>query len=137
MISFTWDTRSKNGPDAISQYLLSSEAKFQDAAVITDTSLAPQLVDMGPMVILQFCYAFTTQFGSGRGVVRLGNDGPDSWKAWTGFSRLEKLLDDDAKDSSASQAVNGNSGDIEYYPVIIVGGGRKQHHPTLDLFNRH
>ncbi|OAA59995.1 Pyridine nucleotide-disulfide oxidoreductase, FAD/NAD(P)-binding domain protein [Cordyceps fumosorosea ARSEF 2679] len=121
-VGFSWTITSKNGPEAISKLILGSEAHFENASVISaEPALAPQLVDMGPMTIVQFGYAFTTQYGHGRGIVRLGNsDGLDNWRAWTASSQLDSL-----REKPVNSGVNGvatpSSND---YQVLIVGAGQ-------------
>lgn len=127
LVVFEWDFHSKKGPEAISKYLTSSPVEFEQASIIESLPLAPQLVDMGPMVILQFCYTFTTKFGSGRGVIRLGNDGPDSWKAWLGSSHLEELAKDKNAKVNGTNGVNAQVGIANHYPIIVVGAGNYAH----------
>lgn len=116
-VAFSWTITSKQGPATISDHILGSTAKLQDASVITTLPLAPLLTDMGPMTVIQFGYAFTTQYGHGRGVVRLGNDGPGSWKAWTVSSQLEGIPE--PGENTNFQAHH----DDTTYQVLIVGAG--------------
>ncbi|KAJ6779746.1 hypothetical protein PWT90_09591 [Aphanocladium album] len=120
-VGFSWTITSKNGPQAISDLILTSDARIQEASVIKEVAaLAPQLVDIGPMTVLQFGYKFATQYANGRGVVRLGNNGPGSWKAWTASSQLEALRKADGVNSANSSHQRGSG----TYQVLIVGAGQ-------------
>lgn len=127
-VGFSWTITSKNGPAAISKLVIGSDARLEHTSVLSDVpALTPQLVDMGPITILQFGYAFTTQYGHGRGIVRLGNDGgPQSWKAWTVSSQLEGLREPSAPESIKTpneyDMVNGVKISNDYQ-VLIVGAG--------------
>ncbi|TQW00999.1 flavin-binding monooxygenase [Cordyceps javanica] len=124
-VGFSWTITSKNGPAAISDLILGSEARLEHASVISAVpALAPQVVEIGPLTMVQFGYAFTTQYGRGRGIVRLGNgDGPDSWKAWTVSSQLDALREQPA---AGTNRVNGAaSPKSNDYQVLIVGAGNR------------
>ncbi|OAA75183.1 Flavin monooxygenase-like protein [Akanthomyces lecanii RCEF 1005] len=128
-VGFSWTITSKKGPDAISNHVFGSDARLEHASVVSDVpALAPQLVDMGPMTMVQFGYVFKTQYGQGRGIVRLGNDdGPESWKAWTVSSQLEGLRDASATEEidvfNQEDRVNGAKVSNDYQ-VLIVGAGQ-------------
>ncbi|KAJ2976781.1 hypothetical protein NQ176_g4746 [Zarea fungicola] len=125
LVALSWTITSKNGPPLIAKLLLESEATIEQVSLVSTSPLAPQLMDMGPMTIIQFGFSFLTQHASGRGVVRLGNDGPDSWKAWTASTQLEELLNQPA--SNAPVTTNGSNGhaeEDEHLQVVIVGAGQ-------------
>ena len=111
-----WDFASKKGPAAISKYVIESSVGLNGVELIQDPPLCPVLVDMGPMTVIQFGFTFHTNVGSGRGIVRLGNNAPGSWKAWTVSTQLETLHTNDAP------ATNGlTDDDLE---VLVIGGGK-------------
>jgi hypothetical protein len=132
LVALSWAITSKNGPAEISNYVLGSTAPLKNADVIETQPLFPQIVDMGPMTFIQFGFTFSTKYGSGRGIVRLGNDGPGSWKAWTASTQLEQLQGQtgskpsDTQNHAATNGMNGANGEVgeaEELQVLVVGAG--------------
>ncbi|KAL1863116.1 hypothetical protein Daus18300_008108 [Diaporthe australafricana] len=93
-LALSWDLRTLKGKDSIAEYL-------QDNSSLTSVSVdsstewrAPKLTPLNPEQTskgILFYVTFTTKLGSGRGVVRLAEDGAGSWKIWTLFTSLEEL----------------------------------------------
>lgn len=90
-VSFSWDIACHNGAETICSYLSSSTVGFAEPKADQPGTLQPQLADMGGLRFIQSGFGFKTRFGTGRGVLRLANVGPDQWKAWTVFTVLEQL----------------------------------------------
>lgn len=134
LVALSWDFTSKHGPEDISKYLGASVAGFGQLKTIQPGALQPQLVDMGGMMYIQSGFSFQTKVGSGRGLVRLANVGPEEWKAWTVLTQLERLTGQDelemlkVKESETQAGVsNVVNGDLkprtEDLQVLVVGAG--------------
>ncbi|KHN99847.1 Pyridine nucleotide-disulfide oxidoreductase, FAD/NAD(P)-binding domain protein [Metarhizium album ARSEF 1941] len=129
LVALTWNITSKNGPSAISAYVLGSVSGFGGITVIKTPSLAPSLQQLGSATFIQAAFAFTTKFGSGRGMVRLANVGPNEWKAWTASTELEHLKEAQEANEDGSRRVNClENGQkepmLDELQVLVVGGGQ-------------
>ena len=129
LVALTWNTTSKYGPSSISAYVLGSTAGLGQITVIQTPALSPRLSQLGPATFIQAAFTFTTRFGSGRGMVRLANTGPNQWKAWTASTELESL--NEAADSDGyinvhqNGSTNGHSEPKnEELQVLVIGGGK-------------
>lgn len=87
----TWDFASKQGLDAVRNFLTNSTNHLEDMTPIKTGGLQPALVDIGTMIWIQGAFTFRTAQGKGRGLVRLANVSKSSWKAWIVFTQLEQL----------------------------------------------
>lgn len=134
-VSFSWDIACHNGATAICQYLTNSTTGFSEPKTDQPGALQPHLEDMGGLRFIQSGFSFKTTFGTGRGVLRLANVGPEQWKAWTVFTTLEclsgstepKFPRDQEADIPSSVSSRGSlpssipaDGDMQ---VLIVGAG--------------
>ncbi|KAJ5223237.1 hypothetical protein N7468_007779 [Penicillium chermesinum] len=114
-ISLSWDIACHNGADAIGKYLGTSTTGFQELHARLPGALQPQVVDMGGLLFIQSGFTFKTNFGAGRGILRLANVGPDEWKAWTVFTVLEGFHESEGmKSPSAIQ-------EDDHLQVLVVG----------------
>ncbi|KAL4968476.1 flavin-containing monooxygenase [Aspergillus stella-maris] len=117
-VSFSWDIACHNGSEDISTYLTSSASGFSDAKIDQPGALLqPHLADLGGMRFIQAGFGFKTNFGNGRGVLRLANTGPDEWKAWTVFTVLEGL-------DGQEERVQEKEKDNNTLQVLIIGAGQ-------------
>lgn len=135
-VSFSWDIACHNGAEAICNYLRSSKVEFAESKADQPGALQPQLADMGGLRFIQSGFGFKTKFGTGRGVVRLANVGPDQWKAWTVFTVLETLNGQDElfsrrekeaemQGGASSRGAPAASDQIDSnLQVLIVGAGK-------------
>jgi len=86
---------------------------------------------MHGMIWVQGGFTFKTRDGSGKGLVRLINTGKTQWKAWTVYTQLERLNNQDEIDrqkleqeSTQTRISNGVKGDKNEEPqVLIIGAG--------------
>ncbi|OKL64381.1 hypothetical protein UA08_01104 [Talaromyces atroroseus] len=133
-VALTWDIECRNGADAIHEFLRHSKAGLTGVAVGETPALQPQLVDMGGLLFIQSGFTFKTDFGTGRGVLRLANVGFNEWKAWTVFTSLERLHGQTEVDMSVvgTQGVDaishGASGGSmananDHLQVLVIGAG--------------
>jgi hypothetical protein len=135
IMGLSWDITSKEGTKAIKNYLGASTAGFGQLEPIQPGALQPQLAEMGPMIFIQAGFTFQTKIGSGRGILRLANVDPETWKAWTVFTQLERLVGQDEIEaqklkSSGDQSARSQpfdmsdiKSDIEGPEVLVVGAG--------------
>lgn len=119
-VSFAWDIACLNGTEAIFKHLSSSETGFAEPKADQTGALQPQLADMGGLRFIQSGFSFKNNFGSGRGVLRLANVGPDDWKAWTVFTLIERLNDGEGLQSGRTSPPQTDSG----LQVLVVGAGK-------------
>jgi hypothetical protein len=135
LAGLTWDFTSKSGVHAITKYLVESSAGLQEMNPLETPPLHSQLVDMGPMTYIQSGFAFQTRLGSGRGVARLGNVGPNCWKAWLVSTELTHLNQQHEQNSQQTippsiqelfvNDVTKQEGlELEDVQVLVVGGGK-------------
>lgn len=136
-VSFSWDIACHNGAEAICTYLTSSTVGFSEPKADQPGALQPQLADMGGLRFIQSGFGFKTKFGTGRGVVRLANVGPDQWKAWTVFTVLEQLNGQDELLSRRAKEAEMQAGAPSQTPpasaqtdsnlqVLVVGAGERR-----------
>ncbi|KAJ5611490.1 hypothetical protein N7528_008595 [Penicillium herquei] len=114
-ISFSWDIACPNGAEAISKYLSTSKTGFRHPKADQPGAMMPQLANFGPMQFVQSGFSFETDVGLGRGVLRLASVGPDQWKAWTIFTTLEHLKEQETETQSNSS--------LDSLQILIVGAG--------------
>ncbi|KAL1850789.1 hypothetical protein Plec18170_006623 [Paecilomyces lecythidis] len=132
IISLSWDWATKHGRDAIFNYLNASNTGFSQLSSVKEGALAPMFVEMGSLQFIQSGFTFQTAAGSGIGLVRLANEGPEKWKAWTVFTQLENLRSQkETKEQSIDNAVrsenvNGDADPLkgDDLQVLIVGAGQ-------------
>ncbi|KAJ5106621.1 hypothetical protein N7456_003296 [Penicillium angulare] len=115
-VSFSWDIACHNGAETICEYLSSSTTGFAEPKADQLGALQPQLADMGGLRFIQSGFTFKNNFGTGRGVLRLANVGPNRWKAWTVFTVLERLNETENLPSN-----NQPDGALQ---VLVVGAGQ-------------
>ncbi|KAL2817713.1 hypothetical protein BDW59DRAFT_131956 [Aspergillus cavernicola] len=135
-VSFSWDIACHNGAEAICKYLSSSTTGFAQPTMDQAGALQPHLADMGGLRFIQSGFCFKNNFGVGRGVLRLANVGPDQWKAWTVFTVLERLNEQErlelrrAKEaeiqsSASSRGTLPSSIQIDgSLQVLVIGAGQ-------------
>ncbi|KAJ5939736.1 hypothetical protein N7466_002870 [Penicillium verhagenii] len=114
-ISFSWDIACHNGAETISEYLSSSKTGFRNPKANQPGAMMSQLANLGPMQFIQSGFSFETDVGVGRGVLRLASIGPDQWKAWTIFTTLEHLKEQEAETQPRAS--------LDSMQVLIVGAG--------------
>jgi cation diffusion facilitator CzcD-associated flavoprotein CzcO len=123
-VSLTWDIACHNGSVAICKYLSTSTSGFTEAKAEQLGALQPHLENLGGLRFIQSGFTFKTNFGTGRGVLRLANVGVDQWKAWTVFTVLENLNEEEylelrkTKESEIKRSVSDD--DLQ---VLVVGAG--------------
>ncbi|KAJ6105561.1 hypothetical protein N7512_009078 [Penicillium capsulatum] len=115
-ISFSWDIACHNGAEAICKYLSASTAGFTEPKPDQPGALQPQLTDLGGLKFIHSGFSFKTDFGIGRGVLKLANVGPDQWKAWTVFTVLEHLREQQGE-------IQSRASPDDNLQVLIVGAG--------------
>ncbi|KAL5334973.1 flavin-binding monooxygenase [Aspergillus crustosus] len=119
-VSLSWDIASPNGAEAISDYLARSGAWFREPKSDQPGVLQPHLAEMGPFRFIQTGFSFRTDSGAGRGVLRLANVGPEEWKAWTVFTVLEGL-----KEQEGQKVRKAEDTETDDDPqVLVVGAGQ-------------
>lgn len=134
LLGLSWDFASKHGPESIGKYISSSQAEFGHIKAVEQGALQAQLVDMGPLTLIQSGFTFKTKFGYGRGVVKLANVSPQEWKAWCVFTRLDRLATQDEpgiQKAPESQIHKNRPGRVnvdskskkEPLQVLIIGAG--------------
>ncbi|KAL2847866.1 hypothetical protein BJY01DRAFT_262845 [Aspergillus pseudoustus] len=132
-VSFSWDIATHNGTEAISKYITSSTSGFAEPKTDLSFALQPQLMEMGPFQFIQSGFSFKNKFGTGRGILRLANVGPDEWKAWTVSTILERLNGQDEleakrlKEQAIQSSPSGHgipSKEDTDLQVLIVGAGQ-------------
>lgn len=89
-LALSWDLRTLKGPDAI-------VAQLEEGCPLTDVAVDRTSAWRSPVVCglnptgdvkgIQFYTTLTTEFGSGRGIVRLAEHG-GTWKIWTFYTAL-------------------------------------------------
>ncbi|KAK8923222.1 hypothetical protein H634G_10455 [Metarhizium anisopliae BRIP 53293] len=123
LVALTWNVASKYGPPAISALVLGSTTGLGEVTAVQTPMLGPRLEQLGPATFIQAGFAFTTKFGSGRGVVRLANTGPGEWKAWTVSTQLEQLKE---THDAGRDGVNGleTTPESDELQVLVVGAGQ-------------
>ncbi|UNI19545.1 hypothetical protein JDV02_005725 [Purpureocillium takamizusanense] len=122
LVALTWNVASKFGPKAISAYVLGSTFGLGQINVIQSPSLQPRLEQLGPATFIQAAFTFTNKFGSGRGVIRLANVGPNNqWKAWTASTELERLKEPRYVIRQVDEQAGQKAGQLQ---VVVVGGGQ-------------
>ncbi|TVY46827.1 putative indole-3-pyruvate monooxygenase [Lachnellula occidentalis] len=93
IVGLSWNITTKRGMSKISQYLQSQVSKsgFGKFDVIHQGVLQPRLSDLGGLIWIESGFTFETKAGTGRGILRLANTGPQQWKAWIVHTTLEEL----------------------------------------------
>lgn len=93
ILALSWAFRLAHGPLKITQYLHESGNGngLRNLKPVDNGALVPRLTDMGPFTLIESAFMFETNFGPGRGILRLGNVGPTTWKAWILMTWLEEL----------------------------------------------
>ncbi|KAK2596385.1 hypothetical protein N8I77_013277 [Diaporthe amygdali] len=93
-LALSWDLRTLKGKESIAEYLQDNSNLTKVAVDASSEWRKPTLTALNPEQTskgILFYITFTTKLGSGRGVVRLVEDGTGSWKIWTFFTTLEEL----------------------------------------------
>ncbi|OAG39819.1 hypothetical protein AYO21_05884 [Fonsecaea monophora] len=130
--SLSWDIVTKHGLKDVADYLNSSTTGFGRLDTVKTGGLQPSLVDIHGAIWIQGGFTFRTSDGSGTGLVRLINVDRSHWKAWTVFTQLERLSNQDELDNQRlrqsytqtklGQGVNGEKKDD--LQVLIIGAGQ-------------
>ena len=126
IIALSWAFRLAHGPSKITQYLreTGNGNGLSKLKHVEDGELAPRLIDMGPFTLIESAFSFETNSGPGRGVLRLGSVGPNTWKAWILMTWLEELKGHDEFPVMGPYRDETNDGEeIEEYRVVVVGAG--------------
>ncbi|KAI9894037.1 MAG: hypothetical protein M1814_004807 [Vezdaea aestivalis] len=98
-LGLSWDFRCLKGPKAISSFFANSESGCRIEQYALDESSPLRIPTTTPMdgsgriTCVQAFFTFASNVGHGRGIVRLGHDQDDRWKAFTLYTKLEALLD--------------------------------------------
>ncbi|KAL4866473.1 hypothetical protein BDV12DRAFT_172855 [Aspergillus spectabilis] len=129
-VSLSWDIACHNGAEAICNYLSRSTTGFAEPKADQLGALQPHLADMGGLRFIQSGFGFKTNFGVGRGVLRLANVGPEQWKAWTVFSVLERLNEQEELELQRAKEADIQSNTLPSsiqtdgsLHVLVVGAG--------------
>lgn len=135
VVALTWDFHTKSGLDAISKYLLDSTVNMTKLQSCKTGGLVPHLEEEYGMWFIQAGFTFETKYGAGKGILRLVNVAPMTWKAWTVSTQLEELKGQPALAHGAAVrltngAVNGVNGNAAAAAtsttepqVVVVGAG--------------
>ena len=96
LLCMTWDFRTLQGPERISEFIQSSPRESRLISLSLDTSSAlkvPQAIDLGSLKTVQAFLKVETHVGRGEGLVRLVSDTNDGgkWKVLTLFTTLSEL----------------------------------------------
>ncbi|KAK4204628.1 putative monooxygenase [Triangularia verruculosa] len=95
-LALSWTPRTIKTSSAIAEYLASSPTKLKDVSLdLTTEFRKPQIASFAPAASpkvegIAFFITLSTGIGSGRGVVRLIQEGRE-WKIWTMFTGLREL----------------------------------------------
>lgn len=93
-LALSWDLRTLKGRENIVDFLQNNSNLLKVSVDTSSEWRKPKLAPMNPEQTSQgivFFITFTTKLGSGRGFVRLAQQGTGSWKIWTLFTSLEEL----------------------------------------------
>ncbi|KAI1336015.1 hypothetical protein F5Y15DRAFT_216306 [Xylariaceae sp. FL0016] len=91
-LGMTWDFRTAKGKQRIVEFLEQGHHLLKVDIDFSPPDHGPHVVPLrhdGSVKGIQFFTHVTTEFGSGRGVVRIVKNG--EWKIWTFFTSMEKL----------------------------------------------
>lgn len=94
-LAATWDLRTAKGRDRIIAFLNGGHHLVKVDLDESSSFVAPQVAPLKPDGSIKGIQAFvivTTKYGSGRGIVRLVEDG-GQWKIWTLFTSADELKD--------------------------------------------
>ena len=96
LLFMTWDFRTIQGHESISNFIQSNAKTAQALNVSLDTSAAhkvPCFADLGGVQVVQACLKVESASGRGEGIVRLAHDSKanDRWKVFTLFTTLREL----------------------------------------------
>jgi len=95
-VALSWKLQTVAGAAAIAQslYACAKSAGFTTVQIHSGTP-PPQYVERVGRPCIEAYYSFTTNVGSGRGIIRLvrERDVSDDWKIWTLLTSLESLKD--------------------------------------------
>lgn len=141
VLTFTWDTRSLRGRDAIARYLAGSDrltaARIASVAVDTDPFYAPRdsFAPSGHKVGVETGFTYETRYVLGRGYAHLCQAPDGTWLAVTvGMLALDLKAHPEQRDVAADWETNGRTW-AEYMAeqrarnesapyVLIVGAGQ-------------
>jgi cation diffusion facilitator CzcD-associated flavoprotein CzcO len=141
VVAFSWDIRSFSGRMRIARGLAEYMRENPPGELRVLPRVAPKLVTRGSREVLEFLICFTTQTGTGEGVVRLINSADGEQRAWTLMTGLrslngyaEAIGPNRPKDSNFAASFGGpnwlDSRSTERLysasdpAVLIVGGGQ-------------
>ena len=121
IVGLSWNITTKRGTSKISQYLQSQALKsgFGKFDVIHQGVLQPRLSNFGGGVWIESGFIFETIAGTGRGILRLSNTGPQQWKAWIVHTTLEELKGF-PEQPPQEKSTGHETKDIQ---VLIIGAG--------------
>lgn len=93
-LALSWDLRTLKGKESIVEFLQDNSNLIKVSVDASSEWRKPKFAPLNPEQTskgIVFYTNITTKLGSGRGVVRLAQDGAGSWKIWTFFTSLEEL----------------------------------------------
>jgi hypothetical protein len=137
LLGLSWDITTKQGLESIAEYLKISISGLKQLKAVKSGGLAATLVDVGGIIWVLGGFIFENIHGSGRGLVRLANVGTSRWKAWTVFTQLERLKNQDELDRQktlpdqtrlATAIKKNETHDLQ---VLVVGAGTLSNPDTL------
>ncbi|KAH8777609.1 dimethylaniline monooxygenase (N-oxide forming) [Diaporthe sp. PMI_573] len=93
-LALSWDLRTLKGKESIVEFLQDNSSLTKVSVDASSEWRKPKFTTLNPEQTskgIVFYTTITTKLGSGRGVVRLAQDGSGAWKIWTFFTSLEEL----------------------------------------------
>jgi hypothetical protein len=93
-LALSWDLRTLKGKESIVEFLQDNSNLTKVSVDASSEWRKPKFTTLNPEQTskgIVFYTTITTKLGSGRGVVRLAQDGSGAWKIWTFFTSLEEL----------------------------------------------
>ena len=131
VLALSWKFRALHTEqigDAIKE---AQKAKLANLKAASKGVLIPQVEEMGPFTLVTSAFTFETRFGSGKGYLRLGNSGPNIWKAWTIMTNLQEIRGhEELHKKSIGPNWTSPQDDAAYSEiskkeprVVIIGGG--------------
>jgi len=127
ILALSWDWTTKHGKKDIVELLRGSPQRLYNLQSIKSGALAPSFVDMGQIQWVQAGFAWESDVGCGRGLVRFANVGPNEWRAWTVYSVLEQLK------GPTNGASTNDPVQSDEFQVLVIGAGKSYMQFTLHL----
>ena len=131
ILALTWKIRAFHTEKLGGAIQEAHKAKLANIEAVTSGVLGPQVEEMGPFTLVTSAFTFETRQGSGKGYLRLGNSGPNEWKAWVVMTNLQEIRGHEELHKQRVAPNWGTSQDQEVYDaqskkdprVVIIGGG--------------